>query len=75
MNERFLLYSLRHARPIRAVWMQGDTIVSGNLTVVALTDDGFRYITARRKKEPSVMQKKDLLSCGYARGDSGEKEG
>lgn len=74
MTERFLLYSLRHQRPIKAVWMEEDEIKTGNLTVVALYGDSFRYVTARRKKEPALMEKQALLSCCYARGDSGENE-
>ncbi len=74
MTERFLLYSLRHRRPIKAVWMEEGEIKTGNLTVVALYDDSFQYVTARRKKAPAVMQKQALLSCCYARGDSGESE-
>lgn len=74
MKERFLLYSLRHQRPIKAVWMDEGHITAGNLTVVDLTDHSFQYITARRKKAPAVMAMDDLLSCCYARGDNGENE-
>lgn len=72
MKERFLLYSLRRHRPIKAVWMEDGRMCAGNLTVVAMDGASFQYVTARRKKLPARMALDDLLSCGYARGDSGE---
>lgn len=72
MIRRFLQYSLRHQRPIKAVWTQGEDIVSRNLTVVALGEDSFFYLSARNKKTPLELPIQDLLSCCYARGDSGD---
>lgn len=72
MIRRFLQYSLRHQRPIKAVWTEGEEIHSRNVTVVQVDADSFFYLSSRNKKEPKEMQIQDVLSCCYARGDSGD---
>lgn len=72
MTRRFLEYSLRYRRPIKAVWLEGDQIMTGSLTVTALRDDSFTYTAGRGKKTPREMPLGDLLSASYARGDDGD---
>lgn len=72
MVKRFLAYSLRYGRPIKAVWLEAGQMASGNLTVTALSEDRFSYITSRSKKTPREMAIEDLLSAAYARGDDGD---
>ncbi len=72
MIRRFLQYSLRHARPIKVVWTEGENILSRNLTVVKIEEESFDYLSSRNKKVPRQMLFEDVLSCCYARGDSGD---
>ena len=72
MTRRFLAYSLSHQLPVKVVWMEEEKMVSRNLTVIALRETDFDYLSARNKKVPRTMQMDDVLSCSYARGDSGD---
>lgn len=72
MIRRFLEYSLRYRRPIKAVWLDEGKMTAGNLTVISLGEDSFAYTTSRAKKTPREMPLNDLLSAAYARGDDGD---
>ncbi len=72
MTRRFLEYSLRYRRPVKAVWMEEGRILTGSLTVTALGEDRFTYVAGRGKKTPREMRIADLLSAAYARGDDGD---
>ena len=71
LAERFLRYSLRHNKPVKAVLATGGGLRTGNITVLALSGGQVTYITAR-KKTPCVAAAADILSAGYARGDAGD---
>ncbi len=66
----FLQYSLRYDRPVKLVWLAGDGIKAGNVTVRSLEGETFIYVTAR-KKTPQTMRLSDVLSVSFARGDDG----
>jgi len=70
--ERFLVYSLRWRCPIKLVWLEEGQMKTGNVTVVALREDGFDYVTARAKTKPRALAFPDVLAAGYARGDDGD---
>ena len=70
--ERFLRYSLRWGCPIKLVWLEGQAMNSGNLTVVAMGEDGFDYLSARSKTKPRSLAYAQVLAAGYARGDDGD---
>ena len=72
MIDRFLAYSLRWNCPIKLVFVQEGQMVSGNVTVVALHEDRFDFITARRKTRPQTLQFAEVLGASYARGDDGD---
>lgn len=74
MTERFLLYSLRRGRPVKAVWMEDGALKTGNITVTALDENSICYVTARARKQARRMERQALLACGYARGDSGDTD-
>ncbi|NLG57590.1 MAG: hypothetical protein GX540_04160 [Clostridiales bacterium] len=72
MVRRFLEYSLRYQRPIKAVWLSGDKMATGNITVTGLQEDCFSFTSSRNKKTPRQMPIGDVLSAAYARGDDGD---
>lgn len=72
MNQRFLAYSLRHQKTIKAMLMDEDGKIRNlNIQVTRLLENGF-YYTQRKKKQELFASYERLLSCGYARGDKGE---
>ena len=71
MVHRFLEYSLRYHRPIKAVWLEGGEMVSANITVTAIGGDAFSF-TSGRKRTPREIPLADVLSAAYARGDAGD---
>ncbi|MDO5021802.1 MAG: hypothetical protein Q4E07_00505 [Eubacteriales bacterium] len=73
MIERFLNYSLRYGKKIKAIWLENDEIKQANITVKEIQGDTIFYSTAKLKT-PATIQKQQLLSLGYSRGDSGELE-
>lgn len=70
MEDRFLRYSLRHNRPVKALLVL-DTLRYETLTVINLSDTELSYITAR-KKTPCTIPLSAVLAVGYARGDDGD---
>lgn len=71
MVDRFLNYSLAHARPVYLFVQTGGALRRVRAVVTAL--DGERalcLLSARRK--PVLIPKQDILAAGYVRGDSGE---
>ena len=75
MFRRFLEYSLRHGRPVRLLWTQGDEMKSGNVTVVALTDADVSFTTAKNRTKPATLPLSCVLGASYARGDDGSLDG
>ncbi|MDD4080510.1 MAG: hypothetical protein PHP02_03725 [Eubacteriales bacterium] len=71
MVRRFLEYSLRYHRPIKAMWLEEGKMVSGNITVTVIEVNTFSFIGSR-KKTPREMPIADVLSAAYARGDDGD---
>lgn len=69
MQDRFLLYSFRHARPVKAL-LSLDKLRYENLTVIDLTENEVSFITAR-KKTPTTIPLSAVLAVSYARGDDG----
>lgn len=69
MVERFLLYSLRHRRPVKALF--ADTMKYRNIQVDSLEPDRVTYRTAGRKT-PVTAPLSAILSVSYARGDDGD---
>lgn len=70
----FLRYSLKHGRPVKVLLMPGEEKPSLNLTVTAMEQEGFHYLSARNKKTPKYLPYDSLLSAGYARGDQGDMD-
>ena len=71
--KRFLQYSLEHERRIKVVIWEDNKLTQMNLTVVAMDDETFTYVSSRQKK-PRTLPLGDLMAAAYARGDSGENE-
>lgn len=69
MMNRFFVYSLRHARPIRA-WLEGEKKYR-NITVIAMDEESVSY-TVAGKKAPVTKAKGAFLAASYARGDNGD---
>ncbi len=67
--ERFLVYSLDHGRPVKALMADGMKYL--NIRVVSLADGRVTYLTAARKT-PVTVPIEAILSVSYARGDSGD---
>lgn len=68
---RFLRYSLLHQRRIKAVLMEKGKLSQINLTVTALDETTFTYVSAKQKS-PRTLPLSALMAAGYARGDTGE---
>ncbi len=69
MVKRFLLYSLRHGCPVKALF--ADTMKYQNIRVESLEGDRVIYRTAGRKT-PAAADLSAILSVSYARGDDGD---
>ena len=69
MVKRFLLYSLRHGCPVKALFAK--TMKYQNIRVDSLEEDCVTYHTAGRKTQATVHLN-DILSVSYARGDDGD---
>ena len=69
MVRRFLLYSLCHGCPVKALF--ADTMRFQNIWVDSLIDDQVTYRTAGRKT-PVTVPVSAILSASYARGDDGD---
>lgn len=72
MTERFLRYSLERECKICVVMMQQGQMKL-NLRVTSIGEDGFTAIPAGKKKEVRI-DREDVLTAAYARGDQGELE-
>lgn len=73
MTERFLRYSLERECKICVVLMQQGQMKKVNLRVTSIGEDGFTAIPAGKKKEVHI-DREDVLTAAYARGDQGELE-
>ncbi len=73
MTERFLRYSLERKCKICVVMMQQGQMKKLNLRVTSIGEDGFTAIPAGKKKEVHI-DREDVLTAAYARGDQGELE-
>ena len=69
MVRRFLLYSLHHDCPVKALF--ADTMKYQNIRVVALEENQVTFRMAGRK-QPLTVSLDDLLTVSYARGDDGD---
>ena len=69
MVKRFLLYSQRHNRPVKALF--AETMKYQNIRVDSLEGDKVTYRTASRKTSVTVPLDA-ILSVSYARGDDGD---
>ena len=69
MVKRFLLYSLRHGCPVKALF--AGTMKYQNIRVDGLEEDCVTYHTASRKT-PVTVPINTILSVSYARGDDGD---
>ncbi|NLB39672.1 MAG: hypothetical protein GX810_10585 [Clostridiales bacterium] len=70
MLEQFLLYSLSRGRAIRVIYMKDGAIAARTIKVLAISDTHITYRVGTRGKAQQ-MDKVDLLSAAYARGDDG----
>lgn len=68
---RFLRYSLERGRKIRTVYSLEGKILQK--TVLVLAWDENTVTLQSGKKPPVTIPMRDLLACGYARGDDGEE--
>jgi hypothetical protein len=73
VTERFLRYSLERECKICVVMMQHGQMKKLNLRVTSIGEDGFTAIPAGKKKEVRI-DREDVLTAAYARGDQGELE-
>lgn len=69
--ERFLRYAVEKNKKLRALWMEGGALVQKTVSVLGYDEQSVRFLVAGKKSETRVSRE-DLLSVGYARGDSGE---
>ena len=69
MVRRFLIYSLDHGRPVKA--LLADTMQFRNIRVQALDGENVTYLLPGRKK-PVTAPLSSILSASYARGDDGD---
>ncbi|MBR3742134.1 MAG: hypothetical protein IKN04_17050 [Clostridia bacterium] len=69
MVKRFLLYSLRHGCPVKALF--AGTMKYQNIRVDSLDESCVSYHTAGRKA-PVTVEISAILSVSYARGDDGD---
>ncbi len=69
MVRRFLLYSLHHDCPVKALF--ADTMQYRNIRVVALEGDEVTYRLPGRKN-PVTSPIDTFLTVSYARGDDGD---
>ena len=69
MVRRFLLYSLHHDCPVKALF--ADTMQYKNIRVVALEEDTVTYRLPGRKN-PVTSSLDAFLTVSYARGDDGD---
>ena len=69
MVRRFLLYSLHHDCPVKALF--ADTMQYKNIRVVALEGDEVTYRLLGRKN-PVTSPIDAFLTVSYARGDDGD---
>ena len=71
MDRRFIEYAIRHGRPLKAVLLLDGQIRQKTITVVSFDAENLYYIEGRKKKAFGIALD-DVLSVGYARGDSGD---
>lgn len=72
MLDRFLTYSLRHQKPIKLVFLDGQEVARAqNLIVLELKDDEVQLRPNRKDGKPFSLPRCQLLSASYVRGDEG----
>ena len=69
MVRRFLLYSLHHGCPVKALF--ADTLQYKNIRVTALEGENVTYLLPGRKN-PITSTTDAFLTVSYARGDDGD---
>ena len=70
--ERFLQYSLRYQRPIRVLVLQDEKPRAMNIMVETTDETTSTCRTGPKGRNRLVLQRTDVLSAGYARGDRGD---
>ena len=65
---RFLRYSQEKGRKIRMMLMQ----LAQKTALVLCYDEQAAVLQLGQRKQPVTVPLSDILSCDYARGDSGE---
>ncbi|MGI6655033.1 MAG: hypothetical protein ACOX55_13175 [Christensenellales bacterium] len=73
MLEQFLRYSLAHGRAIRVILMKNGVMSTRTITVLSFDDSVITYRAGTHGKLQQ-MDRADLLSASYARGDQGSLE-
>lgn len=73
MVEQFLRYSQTHGRAICVIFMKEGVMSARTITVLSFDDSVITYRAGARGK-PQQMDRADLLSASYARGDQGSLE-
>ena len=68
---RFLRYSQEKGKKIRVMLLQNGKLAQKTALVVSY-DDANVTLRLGQRKEPVTLPLASVLSCDYARGDSGE---
>ena len=71
MLERFLRYSLERAQKISMIAEIDGIMKKMTVTVVRMDENEVTYVTSRSTKE-RTLDRANILSASYARGDEGD---
>ncbi len=71
MLERFLRYSLERAQKISMIAEIDGIMKKMTVTVVRMDENEVTYVTSRSAKE-RTLDRANILSASYARGDEGD---
>ena len=71
MDDSYLRYAVDKHKKLRAVWLSEGSILQKTVAVVGYDAHEAVFALAGRKL-PLTVPREDILSLGYARGDSGE---
>ena len=68
--DRFIRYALEKGKKIRAVYLREGKLLQKTVSVLSCDEEQVTLQVGRSK--PITLPLEDVLSCDYARGDSGE---
>lgn len=71
MLDRFFRYSLERAQKIAIIAEIDGVMKKMTVTIVRLDENEIAYVTSRSSKE-RTLNRADILSASYARGDEGD---